>query len=142
MKEQIKKLLEIINIAIKDKTENKWKNLGEVTNREIETIKTIMDIDLTGYIRVITVQDINHAIKQHGKDSKDKYPIDYSDFLHIPLIVSEADEILKGNISDRTKLQCIVYKKEIGDMYFYVEEIRTRREKLALKTFYKKPIKE
>ena len=32
--------------------------------------------------------------------------------------------------------------KEIGDMYFYVEEIRTRREKLALKTFYKKPIKE
>ena len=101
-----------------------------------------MDIDLTGYKRVITVQDVNHVIKQHGKDSRDKHPINYSDFLHIPLIISEPDEIIKGSISDRTKLQCILYKKKIGDMYFYVEEIRTRREKLALKTLYKKPIKE
>ncbi len=54
-------------------------------------------------------------------------------------------EIIKSSKKDKTKNKwedlANLTKKEIGDMYFYVEEIRTRRKKLALKTLYKKPIK-
>ena len=50
MNEQLKNILDIINIAKKDKTKNKWKDLGYLTNKEIERVKKIMDIDITMYI--------------------------------------------------------------------------------------------
>jgi hypothetical protein len=52
--------------------------------------------------------------------------------LLIPFIIENYDFIGKGK-EDNT----IVYKKIINQEYYYVEEIRTGRKKLALKTLYK-----
>jgi len=132
---------ELIEIAILDKSSTKWFDLGGLSNREIEIIKEKINIDVSDYKRVITVQDINHSMNRHGDKKVDSYPIDYSDFLLIPFIISNFDEMIVGDITKTTNLQSIIWVKEIGDKYFFVEEIRKGRKKLALKTLYKKPLK-
>ena len=52
--------------------------------------------------------------------------------------MNEPDEIKYAGISERTKLKTIKYIKKIDNLYYYVEEVRKRRKKVAMKTLYKK----
>lgn len=131
----------IIDAAIENKGSKAWEDLGYLSEEEILLIKDKFEMDLTGYKRVITVDDVNHAIKRHGNIKVDSYPIDYADLLLIPHIVNNCDDLIQGEETNQTNLKTLIWIKEIGDKYYFVEEVRTGRSKLALKTFYKKPLK-
>lgn len=99
---------------------------GIVSKKEAEQIKKNINVNVEGYKRIFDKSGIKHVLKKHKN-------IKIKDFLLIPLIIKKYDFISCGN-----KPNTIFYKKLIGDEYFYVETIRKRRKKLALKTFYKR----
>ncbi len=133
------KILEIVELAIKNKSSNAWVDIKTLNKKEVEVLNKITKKDLTGYKRVITVQDINHVLKKHGKKSKDKNPINYADFLLIPDIINNPDKIyLSNERSKQSQLQVIIYKKKFFNTFYYLEEVRIGKKKVALKTLYKK----
>jgi len=122
-----KKILKLIEFSeIVKEGNNYFVDIDLLTNKEIKEIKKITGKDLTGYKRTLDISGIKHSIKKHPN-------LSYSDFLLIPIIVKNYDFIGKGKKDD-----IIVYKKEIGNEYFYIEQIRKGRKKLVIKTFYKR----
>ncbi len=135
----ITKILNLVNEARINKKSKNWIDIKTLTKKDVEMLKKIIKKDLTGYKRVITVQDINHCLKEHGVESKDKNPINYTDFLLIPLITKEPDKVFESTKTSRSsKLKVVVYKKKFFNTFYYLEEVRTGRKKVALKTLYKK----
>lgn len=102
-------------------------------------------IDLTGYKHVIEISGSNHTENRHGKKSNDRSPLSIEDYLLIPYIIKYRDEVKVSNKrTKKHKLKTFVYtyRKAIGNLYVYVEEIRIGRNKsLAFHTLYKRPIK-
>ncbi len=138
MKQNLERKLDSINELLKccvDKKGHHYCDYAKLTDVQAKILSEISGVDLRGYKRVITTDDILHAFNTHCKD---KCPVTLEDFLLIPYVCENYDWIEKGGIAEHTKCQCIRYKKEIGDTYFVVEEIRTGRNKLAFKTLYKK----
>jgi len=88
-------------------------------------LRTLTGIDFRGYIHCIDGSGINHAMRHHN--------ITVNDIMLVPFILDNYDFIGLGK-----KKNTIVYKKLIGKEYFYVEEIRTGRKKLTIKTLYKR----
>ena len=101
-------------------------NFGTVSKDEADILNEIINENISGFVRVLDVSGIKHAKKEHPN-------LTDSDFLPIPLIVEEYDYVGIGKKED-----IIVYKKLIGQEYFYVEQIQKRRKKLAIEIFYKR----
>jgi phage-Barnase-EndoU-ColicinE5/D-RelE like nuclease3 len=55
----------------------------------------------------------------------------------IPDILAAPDSVT-GTGKSRIGAETITYQKEIGETLFYVEEIRTGRRELAMKTMFKR----
>jgi len=134
----VQRAIRALNDPTAKATKQQFEDLEIIPVKIVNKIKSEFGIDLSGYVRVIGIDEVIHALKQHGIDSKDRYPIDNSDFLLIPFIVNEPDKIKKGGLSRRNNSQTLIYEKNIGDKYYYVEEIRKGRKKVALLTFYKR----
>lgn len=79
---------------------------------------------------------VKHLIKRHGQSSNDRNPISIQDFLLIPIIQKEFD--YRWVSKTKQGLLAITYVKKVVDTYYYVEEIRTGRKKLALKELRKR----
>ncbi len=136
---------EIILSFVEDTLNNKyqsdkWIEIGILSELEINFIKLEFQIDLTDFKRIIDVSGIRHTLRKHGNQQKEEllgqiavYP---TDFALIPYIVKHFDKISKS-INDRG-LDVIIYEKKIIDTFFYVEEIRAGRKKVAINTMYKK----
>ena len=132
---------DFINSTINYKGKNKYLELGKVNKTEINTIKKITGIDLSNYMRIIDTSAINHIINKHGIKSNEckrgQIPITHSDFLLIPFIIKNANKITyKGK--NKRNLDVILYETEVGDSYFYLEEVRRGRKQLCVNTFYKR----
>jgi phage-Barnase-EndoU-ColicinE5/D-RelE like nuclease3 len=126
--------------AIKNANENKWLEIGILTTKEIQNINQSTGIDLTGYVRILDMAGINHALRKHGSEKeylRGQIPVTINDFELIPDIVANPDEVEKVETNKRG-LEVILYTKKIGATYYYYEEIRTGRKKVALNTMYKK----
>lgn len=126
--------------AIKNANENKWLEIGILTNKEIQNINQSTGIDLTGYVRILDMAGINHALRKHGSEKeylRGQIPVTINDFESIPDIVANPDSVEKVETNKRG-LEVILYTKKIGATYYYYEEIRTGRKKVALNTMYKK----
>ena len=121
---------------LKPISDNKaYENLFPVSEETRLYCMDEFNIDITGYFHFIDSDIVRHLIKRHGKTSNDRNPITNQDFLLIPIIQKEFDH----RWTTRTKqgLFSITYVKKIVDTYYYVEEIRTGRKKLALKELRK-----
>lgn len=120
-------LLQFIELATNSRNAgNKlFIDLAALTIDEVSQLMKLTGKDLTGYVHSLDGSGIIHALKHPN--------IKASDILLIPFIVQNYDFIGQGK-TDGT----IVYKKLIGDEYFYVEEIRTGRKKMVIKTLYKR----
>ena len=98
------------------------------------------NIDLKGYKHVIETSGVQHSEKRHGNQSEDRTPLSLQDYLLIPYIIRNRDEVSfpQSRTSSREK-NVILYKKKIGYQYAYVEEIRDGKNKsLAFKSFRKR----
>ena len=134
----IKKL---VNFAITDKTTiNKFVSLGIVTTEESVLLKAKTGFNLQGYERIIDKSAINHVLKIHGNEKKEKLrgqiAVTEIDFEKIPEILQSKNVIFTGK--NKQGQNCLLYQAKIGNTYFYVEEIRTGRKHLALQTLYKR----
>ena len=139
MKNNIGKLiLDLIEIALSDPNYNGFEDLGALSKNEIESIKKLLNEDLSGYVHVISADQVRHSIIRHGIDSNDRNPILVSDFVLIPIILTDFDTIKKAGTGKKSQNQFIIYEKKIGDIYYCVEEIRKGRKKIAFYSLYKR----
>ena len=100
------------------------------------------NIDLRGYKHVIETSGIQHAEKRHGKQSKDRKPLSIEDYLLVPYIIRNRDNVsFSTSKSKRHDMHLLVYEKQIGVNYYYVEEVRTGKRSLAFQTLYKRATK-
>jgi hypothetical protein len=133
---------ELIELIDK-KCEYKFAIIDNEVDDELMALAKKEGIDLTGYKHVIETSGARHSESRHGNKSNDRTPLTIEDYLLIPYIIKYRDKV---EISDKkTKLhglKTFVYRKTIGNLYVYVEEIRIGRKKsLAFQTLYKRQIK-
>jgi hypothetical protein len=118
------KILKLIEISLTE-SENKFFIDYDAVDKKIEEfINKSINLKIKDFVHSVDLSGIKHALKHKN--------IKASDILLLPLIVSDYDLIGFGK-----KENTIVYKKQIGDYYFVVEEIRKGRKKLTMKTLYK-----
>ena len=128
---------------INQKCDYKFAIIDYEVDEELMALAQKEGFDLTGYKHVIETSGVRHSESRHGKKSNDRTPLTIEDYLLIPYIIKYRDKV---EISDKkTKLhglKTIVYRKTVGNLYVYVEEIRIGRSKsLAFQTLYKRPIR-
>jgi len=128
-----KNIIDIVNIAMYQENIYAWIDYQYLLEDEVKKLSKKIGIQLNVNKRVITTDDIKHAIDKH---SQDDCPLEWSDFVLIDTITKYYDSVKKGGTTSHG-LDTIIYEKIIGDKYFVVEEIRIGRKKLAFKTMYK-----
>ena len=107
---------------------------------ELKAIAKGVGIDLTGYKHVIETTGVQHSQNRHGINSEDRTPLSIEDYMLIPYIIRNRDEVTfsPSKTVSRGK-NVVLYKKKIGFQYVYVEEIRDGKHKsLAFKSFRKR----
>ena len=114
--------------------------IDETIDDELIALAAQHNIDLKGYKHVIETSGIQHSEKRHGNKSEDRTPLSLQDYLLIPYIIRNRDEVSfsPSKTASREK-SVILYKKKVGYQYVYVEEIRDGKNKsLAFKSFRKR----
>ncbi len=111
-----------------------------LTESEIQYLREKVDLDLTGYVRMVSVYDIIHVFNSHGDRYKEaargQVHVIIDDFRLIPFILDKGEAIDFG--TDKQGLNFVKYRADLQNKYFYVEIIRTGRKKLALKSMFKR----
>ena len=132
-------IVELIN----KKCEYKFAVISEEIDAELMDMARKKGIDLTGYKHVMETSGNSHSLRRHGKESNDRSPVSVEDFLLVPYIIKYRDKVeIPDTTTKQHGLKTVRYRKMMGDVYFYVEEIRNGRNKsLAFHSFYKRPIK-
>ena len=132
-------LIEMIN----QKCDYKFSIIDYEVDEELMALAQKEGFDLTGYKHVIETSGVRHSESRHGKKSNDRTPLTIEDYLLIPYIIKYRDKVtFSDKKTKKHKLKTFVYRKTIGDLYVYVEEIRIGRNKsLAFHTLYKRLVK-
>lgn len=114
--------------------------IDETIDDELIELAAQHNINLKGYKHVIETSGIQHSEKRHGNKSEDRTPLSLQDYLLIPYIIRNRDEVSfsPSKTASREK-NVILYMKKVGYQYVYVEEIRDGKNKsLAFKSFRKR----
>jgi hypothetical protein len=112
-----------------------WKPVGP---DEAAKLKAQTGWDVQGYRHVIVWAEVAHARNRHGEGSHAKRKITDGDFLKIPFYIENAQRIMAGKKLTGTGCPAIRYEYTGPDgKTVVVEEIRTKRKKLAFKSMYK-----
>jgi len=98
-------------------------------------------LNIYGYSHIMDTDSIRHIIKSHG-DNKEvlrgQVPLVREDFFLVPEVFGSPDLIENGG-KTKPGRDTIRYGKNIGSFrYFYTEELRTKKNRLAAVTFYKR----
>lgn len=115
--------------------------IGNLTAELVDFIfeKTEIKIDVS-YKFTIDKSGMNHSLKRHGNEEKEAkqgmIAVTKEDFLKIPLILTEPDEIEYDGKS-RKGLEMIFFKKKINNSIVVVQELRTGKKELAFLSMYK-----
>ena len=113
--------------------------IDETIDDELLKLAAQHNIDLTGYKHVIETSGIQHAEKRHGKQSEDRTPLSLEDYLLVPYIIKERDKVEMSPQKDvKHHNRVLIYTKQIGDTYYYVEEVRMKNKSLAFKNLRKR----
>ena len=116
--------------------------IDENIDDELMELAAKHGINLTGFKHVIETSGVQHAEKRHGKQSNDRQPLSIEDFLMVPLIIKERDSVsISPQIDISHRNTILRYTKQIGDTYYYVEEIRKKNKSLAFKSLIKRKTK-
>lgn len=113
--------------------------IDETIDDELLKLAAQHNIDLTGYKHVIETSGIQHSEKRHGKQSEDRTPLSLEDYLLVPYIIKERDKVEMSPQKDvKHHNRILIYTKQIGDTYYYVEEVRMKNKSLAFKSLRKR----
>jgi len=133
--------IEIILDKVKNSPNEHIKiNVGKVSNRLISEGK-LNGFDFSDYIHNLDVSGLRHALKHHGKNNEKintQIPIDDNDLKQIPRILYDYDSVTFGT-KDSKGTDIVKYKKQLLNCeIIYLEEIRTGKKTLTIKSMYKK----
>ena len=104
--------------------------IDENIDEELMSLAASHGINLKGFKHVIETSGIQHAEKRHGLKSNDRAPLSLEDYLLIPFIIKNRDKVEVSAQTDISHHNTVLkYTKQIGDTYYYVEEIRKRKRK-------------
>ena len=132
----------IIDYLFANKDKNKGvverRVISAVTPRQIEEYrKKGIDNVTENFVHSIDNSSIRHKVKRHGGDNRTQEPLSKEEWHNILDVIENFDRVDKQK--SKSGLDVIVYQKKYDDgTIYYVEEIRTGRESLALTTAYKK----
>ncbi len=116
--------------------------IDDTIDNELMAIAASHGIDLTGFKHVIETSGLQHAEKRHGIKSGDREPLSIEDYLLVPYIIKERDRVTVSPQKDVSHHNTILeYTKQIGDVYYYVEEVRKKNKSLAFKSLRKRAAK-
>jgi hypothetical protein len=139
---RIELLTDLANIAVSRKGINKAFSEIKVSPEVAQKVKEKTGIDVTGWVHGIDEDSVRHIFKQHGNEATEKargqIAVTAQDIASIREIVENPDEVSKGK--DINGIETVIFKKTIGDMTIYVQEIRVGKQKLAAKTLWKIPV--
>jgi hypothetical protein len=124
-----------------------WFVLGKVEEvRAREIAKAIRErngaeVDVAGFRHYMDQDAVRKVLNDHGNPAREakhgQVAVTPGDFELVPRIIKE------GRIADagatKQGLHAVVYEAKIGDVFYYVEEVRTGRQGLAMKTMWKRP---
>lgn len=104
------------------------------------------NVRIAGFTRVLDTGSVRHALKVHGDSAREarrkpaQVAITRKDFERIPQIIAKADKVTsKGRAPGPGKPNTIQYEATLGrHRYTYVEEVRSGKAHVALKTLHKR----
>ena len=67
--------------------------IDETIDDELIELAAHHNIDLKGYKHIIETSGIQHSEKRHGTKSEDRTPLSLQDYLLIPFIIRNRDEV-------------------------------------------------
>lgn len=123
--------------------------LGIIHEKAVNTIKSLLDVDVSGRKHMLSDHDIRHMIKQHGnpeiEKTKGQIAITQEDIEKIPDIINNYDNLTKGspnkNVFTKQMQDSIRYSKQYENNTLYVVEVVPDESGvLNVKTMWKKPI--
>ena len=122
---------------------NLWVDYADISPENARKIKEATGIDVSGYTRTLTGENVIHIATQHGPNGRrlsayaGQIPVTASDLARLPEILSSPDSIEIGKEAEHDNLERIVSKKLIGNSFVVVEEVRRGRKKLVPVTMWK-----
>lgn len=137
----IQNLKDLLTKSSTDENELLKTVLKQLSDEEAQKIQDKLGIKVKGYNRVVDNYAIKHILKNHGdaktEAQRGQVAVKLSDFEKIMEIVNAPDQVIHAgkNTTGRTTIK---YQKNISEIiYTYLEEVRTKRKKLATNTMYK-----
>lgn len=132
------KLIELIGTTC----DYKFCIVDENIDDELMSLAAKHGIDLTGYKHVIETSGVQHSEKRHGQESNDRTPLSFEDYLLVPYIIKNRDNVsISTSLTRQRQSTVLIYEKQIDHLFYYVEEIRTGKKSLAFQTMYKRATK-
>jgi len=131
-----KSINELIELTFTKKSNEQIKfEMGKIKPNIAEIVKVQTGLNVNDYEHMIDNFAVKHTILKHGNAKKEEkrgqiaVTLDY--FEKIPDIIRNPDRVGDGGINDIGR-RVIIYVKRINGVIIYLEEIRTKRKKLAL----------
>ncbi|MCC6599864.1 MAG: hypothetical protein IT223_04230 [Crocinitomicaceae bacterium] len=94
---------------------------------------------MKGYKRMVNIKEVKHTFSKHGnpfaENKRRQVAITIQDIENIPYLL-ENSEIIQHGLTP-TGTIAIMHRIETETTIIYIEEVRTGRKKLALKTMWK-----
>ena len=135
---------DILNVAAESKNKVKRNIISSVTDRQIDDLMKMGILVNGNWVHSIETSAVIHVLKRHGsgksKPKSYQIPIYKEDFLRIPSILKDYDNLTVSNESTKSTGNTVIrYEKKFEDgIIYYLEEKRDGRRSLALQTMYKK----
>lgn len=98
-------------------------------------------LSIFGYLHIVDTDSIRHIIKNHSSYRevlRGQLPIVRQNFLLLPEVFGRPAVVENGG-KTKPGRDTVRYSKTIGGVsYYYTEELRTKKNRLAAVTFYKR----
>lgn len=137
----VSSIAKLYEMALTSETDNrKAVEFGRVDEAEALRLSESTGLAIrAGMIHMMDIAAVRHIIDTHGGQSEEmrgQVPITIADMEQIPDVIANPDKVTYEGKTYRG-LPLIQYTKRVNGHYICVEEVRNRRMRLAVKTFYK-----
>ncbi|RRD43545.1 hypothetical protein EII18_03095, partial [Comamonadaceae bacterium OH3737_COT-264] len=131
----------LVRTALGRKDGNKaFIEIAPVSDEVAARIKQQAGLDVAGFSHSLDESAIRHIIGHHGNQALERArgqeAVTENDFARLPEVVAAPDKIERGHDTDDGR-PTVVFQKRIGGAVYYVQEVRSRRRKLAAQTLWK-----